>query len=252
VPVGRLAGRVCVVTGATKGIGAVVARRFVAEGASVAAVGRDEARGEALAAELGAEAAFVRADLTADGAAEACVAAAVERFGRVDVLVNNAGMDYVAPLLDAPADDVREVLETNLVAPFLLLQAAARHLRERGAGGAIVNVASRLGVIGNPRMGVYGASKGGLLALTRHAAVELAPLGIRVNAVAPGLTETPLMTAWLEGSPEGTRERALAGIPQGRFGRPEDVANAILFLASDEAAHVTGATLAVDGGYTAA
>jgi NAD(P)-dependent dehydrogenase (short-subunit alcohol dehydrogenase family) len=248
---GRLAGKACVVTGATNGIGTTVARRFAAEGAKVVAVGRDRARGEALVGELGeGSALFVRLDLTEEGAADACIQAAAERFGPVDVLVNNAAMDHAAPLLDASAADVRAVVETNLIAPLLLLQAAGRHMR--GRGGSIVNVVSRLAVIGVPEMGVYGASKGGLLTLTRAAAVEWAPLGIRVNAVAPGLTETPLMRAWLERSPHGTRERALGGIPQGRFGQPEDVANAILFLASDEAAHVTGASLAVDGGYTAA
>jgi len=249
---GRLAGKAAIVTGATSGIGLATAQRFVEEGARVVVAGRDRARGEAVARELGERGVFAAGDLRRDATADELVATALERFGGLDVLVNNAAVDHAAPLLDVPPEDVRAVVDTNLVAALRMLQAAGRAMRERG--GTIVNVTSRLAVAGVPTMAVYGAAKGALLTLTRAAAVELAPLAIRVNAVAPGFTETPLLAAWLAGQddPAAARAQACAGIPQGRTATPREVADAILFLASDEASHVTGASLAVDGGYTAA
>jgi NAD(P)-dependent dehydrogenase (short-subunit alcohol dehydrogenase family) len=196
---------------------------------------------------------YVALDLNHDGSPETVVAEALSAFGALDVLVNNAGEDYTRPLLDAPLQDVRQVFETNFFAAFRMLQAAALTMRERG-GGSIVNVTSRLAVIGVDTMTVYGASKGALLTLTRGAAVELAPANIRVNAVAPGLTATPLYVAYLsrQQDPHATEAKARSSIPQGRVAEPADVAAAIAYLASDEAGHVTGHSLAVDGGYTAA
>jgi NAD(P)-dependent dehydrogenase (short-subunit alcohol dehydrogenase family) len=168
------------------------------------------------------------------------------------MLVNNAAMDHTGDLLDVPPGEVREVFEVNFMGACWFLQAVGRAMS--GSGGAIVNVTSRLASVGVPRMGIYAASKGALLALTRSAAIELAPQGIRVNAVAPGFTVTPLFEAWLAEQPDPTtaHARAMNGIPQGRLGESSDVAAAVAYLASDEAAHVTGASLAVDGGYTAA
>jgi NAD(P)-dependent dehydrogenase (short-subunit alcohol dehydrogenase family) len=247
----RFAGKVVVVTGATAGIGAATARRLAGEGAALVLSGRSPERGAAIAGELGAT--FVAGDLVEAEVPDRIVAAAVERHGRVDALVNNAAIDHTGDLLETPADEVRELFEVNVFAALRMLQAAGR-VMARGGGGAIVNVSSRLASIGVPTMSVYSASKGALLALTRAAAVELAPKGIRVNAVAPGMTRTPLFEAWLAAEPdrEAALGRILGGIPQRRLAEPGDVAAAIAYLASDESGHVTGASLPVDGGYTAA
>jgi NAD(P)-dependent dehydrogenase (short-subunit alcohol dehydrogenase family) len=181
--------------------------------------------------------------------AAAAAEAALTRFGRLDVLVNNAAVDYTSDLLEAPPDDVRRVFATNFFGALYMLQAAAR---EMAPGASIVNVTSRLASIGVESMTIYGASKGALLTLTRGAAIDLAPRGIRVNAVAPGMTATPLFEEWVAGQPEGARADVERRIPQGRLATPDDVAAAIAFLASDDAAHITGASLPVDGGYTAA
>lgn len=173
------------------------------------------------------------------------------RHGAVDVLVNNAAVDHTGNLLDTPTDDVRALFEVNVFGALRMLQAAARAMRARGNGGAIINVSSRLAVIGVPSMALYGASKGALLSLTRGAAVELAPHDIRVNAVAPGLTRTPLFDAWAARH-DAEVARAAAAIPQGRFANPDEIAAAIAYLGSDDATHVTGISLPVDGGHTAA
>ena len=178
------------------------------------------------------------------------VAEAMERHGRLDVLVNNAAIDHTGDVLETPIEEVRELFDVNVFGAMHMLQAAGRAMRDRG--GAIVNVTSRLASIGVPSMAMYGAAKGALLSLTRGAAVELAPQRIRVNAVAPGMTRTPLFEAWAAAEGAEVADAAAAAIPQGRFATPEEVAAAIAFLASDEAAHITGASLPVDGGYTAA
>lgn len=250
--VGRLSGKTAIVTGATAGIGEAVCRLFAAEGARLVMVARRQDEGDRLVAELGPErAVFVQGDVRAESTAQRAVGEA-NRWGGPDVLVNNAGMDYTSDVLETPVEDVRLVLEINFVAAFLMFREVARSMR--GRGGSIINVTSRTAVAGVPTMVVYGASKGALLSLTKGAAVELAGAGIRVNAVAPGLTETPLVASWLaaQKEPDAFRRRVLTTIPQGRFARPQEVAAAILYLASDESASVTGATLAVDGGYTAA
>lgn len=249
----RLAGKTTIVTGATEGIGAAVARLFVAEGASVILVARREGPGRGMLDELGERAIFVAGDVADPATAPAAVTAA-EALGGPDVLVNNAGLDLSGiDLLATGLDATREVFDVNVIGALLMLQEAARSMQRRG-GGSIVNVTSRTGIVGLPGSVVYGATKGALQSLTRGAAVELAPLGIRVNNVAPGLTETPLIRRWIEDQddPRAFRERVTGTIPQGRFADPAEVAMAILYLASDESASVTGATISVDGGYTAA
>jgi NAD(P)-dependent dehydrogenase (short-subunit alcohol dehydrogenase family) len=249
----KLEGRTAIVTGATEGIGAATVQRLLAEGVRVVAVARGEDAGRRLADGSGGLIRFVAGDIRADDTAARAVAAATEWTERLDILVNNAARDFTGDLLSASRAEIADVFEVNAIGTLLMLQAAAAKMKELG-GGAIVNVTSRLASIGLPSTAVYGASKGAVLALTRGAAVELAPHNIRVNAVAPGLTETPLVTAWLERADdsETTRRQASETIPQGRFARPDEVADAIVFLASDEASHVTGASLPVDGGYTAA
>jgi len=246
----RLVGKTVIVTGGTMGIGEAIVRRCLAEGARVVVVARNAERGERLAAELGVR--FVAGDVGDPATADAAVAAATE-LGGVDVLVNNAAVDFTSDLLDTDADDVRRVFETNFFGAFWMLTRVARELVARG-GGSIINLSSRLASIGVPSMAVYGASKGALSALTRGAAVELAARGVRVNTVAPGMTATPLFDAWVgeHGDPEAFAAEVASKIPQGRVGTPEEVAAAVAYLAADESAHVTGASIAIDGGYTAA
>jgi NAD(P)-dependent dehydrogenase (short-subunit alcohol dehydrogenase family) len=249
----RLAGKTVIVTGGTMGIGEAIVRRCLDEGARVVVVARNRARGERLLAELGDDRVrFVAGDVTEPDVADAAVKAA-EHFGGVDVLVNNAAVDFTSDLLDTDPEDVRRVFDTNVFGALWMIVRVARELKRRG-GGSIVNVSSRLASIGVPTMVVYSASKGALLALTRGAAIELAPHGIRVNAVAPGLTATPLYNAWLGGhdDPEAKAAEVARSIPQGRVGTPEEVAAAVAYLAADESAHVTGASIPIDGGYTAA
>lgn len=248
---GRFIGKVAIVTGATSGIGSATARRLAAEGCALLLSGRSAERGEPLAAELGAT--FLHTDLLAPEAPDQLVQGAIDRFDRLDVLVNNAAIDHTGDLLTVAMDEIRPLFETNVFAAIRMLQTAGRAMAVRD-GGAIVNVTSRLASIGVPSMSLYSASKGALLSLTRAAAVELAGRGIRVNAVAPGMTHTPLYEAWLQEQPQPrvAEQDVVAAIPQRRMGKPEDVAAAIAYLASDEACHVTGVSLPVDGGYTAA
>jgi NAD(P)-dependent dehydrogenase (short-subunit alcohol dehydrogenase family) len=244
----RLGGRVAIVTGASSGLGARFARVLAAAGARVVVSARRAERLDALAAEL-PDALAVPLDLAEDGAPSRLVAAAMAKHGRIDVLVNNAGATFEAPALDLPVEELRRVVELNLVVPFALAQAAARVMTERG-GGSIVNVASQYGLVGvNAGLAPYVASKGGLVNLTRQLGVEWARTGVRVNALAPGYFETE-MTAGLFAD-----ERQHAWLrrtsPMGRAGAPHELDSALLFLASDASTFTTGTVLVVDGGWTA-
>ncbi len=247
-----LAGKTAIITGATSGIGQTIARRLHGDGASVVVTGRDQDRGQQLVDELGDRACLAVADLTSPGGPESVVAAAVSAFSRLDILVNNAAADYNGDLLDTPMSTVRDLFEINVFATLRMLQCAAQEMSGSG-GGSIVNITSRLATIGVPTMAFYSASKGAIRSLTRGAAIELAPRGIRVNDVAPGMTKTPLYDAWLADQPDAAdAENAVVGaIPLGRLAYPDDVAAAVAYLASDDARYVTGITIPVDGGYTA-
>lgn len=250
---GRLAGKVAIVTGATAGIGEEVARTFVREGARVVLVARTRATLERLVAELGSPARGVAGDVgEADTRARAIASA--RDLGGLDILVNNAGLDLSSVhVLETTEADARRVFEVNVFGALFMLQEAGRELVGRG-GGSIVNVSSRTATAGVPGMAVYGASKGALEALSRGAAVELADRQVRVNVVAPGLTRTRMNEEWLaaQADPAAFLRGLEQTVPQGRLATPADVAAAIVYLASDESRHVTGATLAIDGGYTAA
>lgn len=244
--------RVAVVTGATSGIGAQIARRLHADGLRVVIAGRSEERGAGLQAELGERAAFVRADLTDPDGPDAVIDFAAEHFGSVDVLVNNAAVDHTGDLLSVPVGEIRSTFDTNVVAAIQLLQAAGR-VMARSGGGSIINITSRVASAGVPGLAIYSASKGAMEAITRTAAIELAPYNIRVNAVAPGLTRTPLYEEWMDGmaDAEQVAKDQAAAIPLGRIAEPADVAAAVSFLASADAAYITGTSLPVEGGFLA-
>ncbi len=243
-----LAGKVALITGGTAGIGMATARLFAERGAKVMLSGRNAQAGAALAAELGG--AFLAVDVAAPEAAERLVEWAVRRHGRLDVLVNNAGILFQGDARDCTDAQWDMTLAVNVTAVFRLSRAAVPVMAAQG-GGAIVNVASDWGLVGADRAVAYGASKGAVVQLTRSMAADHARQGIRVNAVCPGDTDTPMLRREAGAAGED-RLRAMAeAIPMGRLGQPRDVAAAIAFLASEDAAFITGAMLPVDGGNSA-
>ncbi|GEK80180.1 SDR family NAD(P)-dependent oxidoreductase [Agrococcus baldri] len=243
--------RVALVTGGTSGFGAEIAARLQADGMRVAVTGR-RAPADDVAALLG-DALFVAGDLTEPGVPDRIVQEVTDAFGRLDVLVNNAGRRHAGLIVDTPPEELTEVFALNAIAAMTMTAAAARAMIAQGSGGAIITMLSRLASSGVPTLTTYTASKGALAAYTKGAAVELAPHDIRVNAVAPGMALTPLIEDWLadQPDPEKALGDTLADIPLGRLATPADVAAAVAYLASPEAAYVTGASIAVDGGYTA-
>ncbi|MFN3415837.1 MAG: SDR family NAD(P)-dependent oxidoreductase [Caldimonas sp.] len=245
-----LRGRVTLVTGAAQGIGQACAERFAREGAPLVLLDVDDARGEALAAHLsaqGAAALYRHCDVGDKAQVDAAVAAAVERFGRIDVLVNNAGIFRAADFLDITEADFDAVLRVNLKGAFLMGQACARAMVRQGQGGAIVNMSSVNGVMAIPSIASYNVSKGGIDQLTRAMSLALVDHGIRVNAVAPGTIATELARQAVLGSEEA-RSRILSRTPMKRLGEPAEVADAVAYLASDAASYITGEILYVDGG----
>lgn len=245
---GALNSKVAVVTGASKGIGVTIARRLAAEGASVALLARTVDALEALATELGDDALAVACDVGDPSSVRAAFATIGARYGRVDVLVNNAGVETHAPFWDVSESDYDKVLNVNLKGTFFATQAVVRHLRATGRPGRVVNISSVHEELPFPNFAAYCASKGALKMLTRNLAVELGPLGITINNVAPGAIVTPINRALLN---DAVKLRSLTEqIPLARLGTTDDVAGVAAFLASDEAAYVTGSTYVVDGGLT--
>ncbi len=244
----ELKGRVVLISGGARGIGAATARGFVAEGARVVIVDRDAAAAESLAAELGARA--VVADLTDDAACEAAVRATVDAEGRLDALINNAGVNDGVPLTAPPADFLAS-LRRNLLPAYALTHFARPHLI--AVQGAVVNLGSKVAETGQGGTSGYAAAKGALLALTREWALALAGDGVRVNAVIPAECDTDQYQRWFATQPDPAAARAkiAALVPLGRrLTLPEEMASAIVWLASARASHVTGQFLHVDGGYT--
>lgn len=245
---GRLAGKVAIVTGAASGIGAATAERFGREGAFVLAVDRDDFPPSDLTKNAFCA---MKVDVSDEAAVAGMVQAALDRWGRLDILVNNAGVATGANVLNMTSEEFDRVIGINLKGPMLGCKYAIPAMLKTG-GGAIVNVASISSTSGIPGQAIYAPSKAGVLQLTRQLAVEFSSSGIRVNAVSPGTIETAMIDALVKDPARRPKYDWLkARHPIGRFGRVEEVANAILFLASDEASFVTGANLAVDGGFTA-
>ncbi|HEY8526014.1 MAG TPA: glucose 1-dehydrogenase [Acidimicrobiales bacterium] len=238
-----LAGKTALVTGAARGQGAAEARLLAARGARVVVTDVLEAEGKAVAAEIGDAARFVRHDVTSADDWAAAVAVATDELGGLDILVNNAGILRTTPIEEETLDGFERVLAVNLSGTFLGIKAAIEPMKAAG-GGSIVNVSSLAGLRGYPRMGAYCSSKWGVRGLTKVAATELGPYGIRVNSVHPGTIDTPMIAN--TGVERGAGN--YRGAPLGRVGVPEDVAELVAFLASDASSYITGGEFTIDGG----
>ena len=249
-------GKAALVVGGTSGIGLSTAELFVRRGATVMLAGRSTGKGEAAAArlvELGGNVAFVHTDVRDEARVQSLVAETLATFGRLDVVVNSAGIVNRLQLTDMAQSDWDLILDTNLRGVYLVCKHTLPHMVEQGAG-ALINVASYLGAFGaRDTLAAYGASKAGVVALTRSLALQVGPHGVRVNAICPAFIVTPLNEHIIRDAPNpSAKEKEIARpYPLGRLGRPSDVAAAILFLASEEASWITGTSLLVDGGLTA-
>lgn len=251
---GRLEGKVAIVTGAASGIGRATALLFAQEGAKVVVADVDP-RGQDVAAEItsaGGTALFVRTDVSQPEDVEALVRTTVDTYGTLDIMVNNAGVEgEQRPTADCTVENWDRVLNVNLKGVFLGMKYAIPAMLRAG-GGSIVNTASTAGLTGYPSLPAYAASKGGVIQLTKTAALEYARTGIRVNCICPGGILTPLVERFTAGLPQEQIQKMVeAAHPVGRFGKPEEVALLALFLASDESAFCTGAPFIIDGGMTA-
>ena len=242
----RMQGKIAVVTGAGSGFGAGIAARFAAEGATVVVADIDAAKARAVADRIGGRAAEV--DVARDASVGAMVRDVLDRDGRIDVLVNNAGVTHLPMAMeDVTEADFDRVLAVNAKSVYLTARHAVPAMKRQGAG-AILNVASTAALSPRPRLSWYNASKGWMVTATKAMAVELAPAGVRVNAICPVAGETPLLASFMgEDTPE-MRAKFLATIPLGRFSTPDDMGAAAVFLCSDEASMITGVAMEVDGG----
>lgn len=239
----KLDGKTALVTGATGGIGADIAKALHAQGAVIGISGRNEEKLKALSAELGGNVHILPADLSKDGAAADLISRAEEAMGQVDILINNAGLTKDGLSMRMKREDWQDVLDVNLTAPFLLAQAAQRGMMKRRFG-RIVNIASVVGVTGNPGQCNYVASKAGMIGWSKAMAAEVASRGITVNCVAPGF----IATAMTDALNDDQKEKINATIPMGRMGSSAEIAGAVAYLVSEEAGYVTGATIHVNGG----
>ena len=246
---GRLDGKVALISGAARGQGEAEARLFVAEGARVVLTDVLDAEGEVVAKDLGDAALYLHHDVTDELAWQGVVDKAIDRFGAIDVLVNNAGIFTVAPSATMPLEDYRRVIDVNQVGVFLGMKAVSSHMAARAAG-SIVNISSIAGLQGSAGTVAYTASKFAVRGMTKVVAKELAPFGVRVNSVHPGIIETPMLTGF-SAFGANVLDTIVERIPNGRIASADDVAKVVLFLASDDSTYCTGAEFVVDGGMTA-
>lgn len=251
----RLPDKVAVITGAANGIGRAMALRFAGEGASIVLADKDTTQGERTAEEIrrqGGQALFHACDVGREEDIRATLSAAQERFGSVDILVNDAAWQLNKPLLETSAEEFSQVLNVNVTGSFIFMREAAKLMIARGRGGAILNFASSFAIVGSPGYFAYHASKGAIASMTRAAAIALLPYGIRVNSIAPGTVDTPGLHDGARNTGDEARglQSFMALQPMKRFGRPEEIANVALLLVSDEASFVDGSMWVVDGAYT--
>lgn len=243
---GKLQDKVAVITGGASGIGAATARLFVEEGAKVVIVDINEEKGKAFEKELkeqNADALFVKANITDEEEVKKIFKVTTDTYGKVDVVFNNAGIGRVTPTEELSYEEWRNTVNVDLDGVFLVAREAIREMLKSG-GGTIVNTASMYGWVGAPGSAAYNAAKAGVLNLTRSLALEYATRNIRVNALAPGYIDTPII-------PEESKKILAESTPMKRLGKPEEMAKAVLFMASDDSSFMTGNALTVDGGYTA-
>jgi len=249
---GRLDGKVVLISGGARGQGAAEARIFAQEGAKVVIGDLLDAEGTSVAAEIaesGGDALFVHLDVTDEEDWRSAIAAAVSSFGKLDVLVNNAGIWRRGRVEDTTVEDWDTIMDVNAKGVFLGTKQAIPEMRKAG-GGSIINISSTAGLVGGPRSSAYTASKGAVRLFTKATAIQYAKEGIRANSIHPGPIETAMIQQVWQGD-EQNREEAIARTPLGRIGTPEDIAYGALFLASDESSFMTGSELVIDGGSTA-
>ncbi|MBE3102729.1 MAG: glucose 1-dehydrogenase [Bacilli bacterium] len=242
----RLQHKVAIITGGASGIGEFTVREMIKQGAKVVVADFDDVGGKKLAEELGEHASFIQVDVSKEDEVEAMVKHTVDTFGKVDILFSNAGIGSVGHTHEVTFEDWNKTIAVNLSGVFLCAKYTLKEMVKQGSG-SIINCGSILGHVGQAVTASYTAAKGGVVNMTRSLAVEYAPKGIRVNAVCPGYIKTPL----LDQLDSAMMQHLVSLHPLGRLGEPQEVANAVVFLASDEASFITGANLFVDGGYTA-
>ena len=250
----KLAGKVAIVTGAGSGIGQAIAEVFAKEGAKVAVLDRDQSSGQATVQKIaaaGGEAMLCHADVSKSAEVQRAIRSILEKYRRLDVLVNNAAVQTLAKLVDTSEEDWDRIHNINLKGVFLGCKYAIPAML-KGGGGSIVNIASVLGFVGDPDLAAYCAAKGGVIALTKVAALTYGPQGIRVNCICPGDVETPLVQSYFDKDPDpaSLREEVSSKYALRRIATPREIANAALFLASADSSFVTGSTLVVDGALT--
>jgi NAD(P)-dependent dehydrogenase (short-subunit alcohol dehydrogenase family) len=250
-----LDGRVAIVTGAGRGIGEAIVHRFAREGASVVAAQRSQEDGEAVVAAVtqsGGDAISIPTDVRDEASVERLVSSTIATFGRLDILVNNAGVGIRRTVTESTMDEWDEVMEPNVRGVFLCMKYGIQPMVEQRSG-SVINMASVASFVGFTRDAAYCASKGAVLMLTRQAALDYAPMGIRVNAICPGFIDTPMLRYYCsqQPDPDAAWHEVLAQHPMGRVGTPEDIAGAAFYLAGDDSTWVTGSTITVDGGLLA-
>ena len=250
----RLKDKVAIVTGGGSGFGEAIAKRFAEEGAKLVVNDIDDKGGNRVAQDIDraqgqGSAIYVRADVSRSEDVASLIKTSLDRYGRIDIMVNNAGITHVnQPMLDVGEAEFDRIFAVNVKAIYLAAKHLVPVLRKQGTGGAIINTASTAGIRPRPGLVWYNGSKGAVITLTKGMAAELGPDQIRVNALCPVAGDTPLLPSFLGGNTEAHRQRFIATVPLGRLSMPSDVANAALYLASDEAAFITGVALEVDGG----